>query len=65
MAKSYTNLIYHLVFSTKNRQPLITDNVKPRLYEYIGGIIRNKKGIALEIGGMSDHIHVLAITPSR
>ncbi|MDQ3634682.1 MAG: IS200/IS605 family transposase [Acidobacteriota bacterium] len=60
MAKSYTNLIYHLVFSTKNRQPLITDNVKPRLYEYIGGIIRNKKGIALEIGGMSDHIHVLA-----
>lgn len=37
MAKSYTNLIYHIVFSTKDRRPLITNELKPRLYEYIGG----------------------------
>ena len=60
MSQSFTNLIYHIVFSTKNRESLINDEVKPRLYEYIGGIIRNKGGIALEIGGMNDHIHVLA-----
>lgn len=60
MSQSYTNLIYHIVFSTKNRQPLITNEIKPRLYEYIGGILRNKGGIALAIGGMNDHIHVLA-----
>ena len=60
MAQSYTNLIYHIVFSTKNREPLITAETQPRLYEYIGGIIRNKGGIMLEIGGMSDHLHVLA-----
>ncbi|CAN5468446.1 IS200/IS605 family transposase [soil metagenome] len=60
MSQSFTNLIYHIVFSTKNRQPLITVETEPRLYEYIGGIIRNKGGIALEIGGMSDHLHVLA-----
>jgi putative transposase len=60
MAQSYTNLIYHIVFSTKNREPLITPETQPRLYEYIGGIIRNKGGILLEIGGISDHIHVLA-----
>ena len=60
MSQSFTNLIYHIVFSTKNRQPLIINEIKPRLYEYIGGILRNKGGIALEIGGMNDHIHVLA-----
>lgn len=60
MAQSYTNLIYHIVFSTKNREPLITNETQPRLYEYLGGIIRNKGGILLEIGGMNDHLHVLA-----
>ena len=60
MPQSFTNLIYHIVFSTKNRQPLITDDVKLRLYDYIGGTIRKQGGIALAINGMSDHIHVLA-----
>jgi len=60
MSQSFTNLIYHIVFSTKHREPLITDEIKPRLYEYIGGILRNKGGIALAIGGMNDHLHVLA-----
>jgi putative transposase len=60
MPQSYTNLIYHIVFSTKNRQPLITASVKSRLYDYIGGTIRNQGGIALAINGIEDHVHVLA-----
>lgn len=60
MPQSFSNLIYHIVFSTKNRQPLITNDVKPRLYDYIGGTIRNQGGIALAINGMNDHVHVLA-----
>lgn len=60
MAKSYTNLIYHIVFSTKDRRPLITAELKPRLYEYIGGTIRGLGGISLAINGMADHAHVLA-----
>ncbi len=60
MPQSYTNLVYHIVFSTKNRQPIITEDVKPRLYEYIGGTIRKKDGISLAIGGMNDHVHILA-----
>jgi REP element-mobilizing transposase RayT len=60
MGQSFTNLIYHIVFSTKNRKPLITDSVRDRLYEYCGGIIRNQGGIALAINGMQDHLHVLA-----
>lgn len=60
MGQSYTNLIYHIVFGTKERQQLITGERKVRLYEYIGGIIRNLGGIFLEINGMPDHTHVLA-----
>ena len=60
MSKSYTNLIYHIVFSTKDRQPLITTHHKERLYEYIGGTIRGLGGILLAINGMPDHVHVLA-----
>jgi REP element-mobilizing transposase RayT len=60
MAQSYTNLIYHFVFSTKDRRPIITGDVKLRLYDYIGGTIRKQGGISLAINGMSEHVHVLA-----
>lgn len=60
MPQSYVNLIYHIVFSTKDRKPIITDNYRDRLHEYIGGIVRGQGGIALAINGMEDHIHVLA-----
>jgi hypothetical protein len=49
MSDSYTNLLYHIVFSTKERRPLITSDYEPRLYEYIGGTIRGLGGISLEL----------------
>jgi putative transposase len=55
MPSSYTNLLYHLVFSTKNREPLITDDKQSGLYNFMGGILRSHGGIALEINGMPDH----------
>ena len=60
MPQSYINLLYHIVFSTKDRQPLITDTYQTRLYEYIGGIIRGQGGITLAINGTADHVHLLA-----
>jgi putative transposase len=60
MPRSYTNLIYHIVFSTKDRCPLITADREERLYEYIGGIIRGLGGISLGINGVEDHAHILA-----
>lgn len=60
MSKTYTNLIYHIVFSTKERQPIITSDYQSRLYDYIGGVIRNQGGISLGINCMEDHVHVLA-----
>ncbi len=60
MAKSYTNLLYHIVFSTRERRPLITPERRPRLYEYLGGAVRSEGGISLAIGGIEDHLHLLA-----
>ena len=57
---SFTKLTYHVVYSTKHRRPTITESVRERLYEYIGGIIRGKNGHLIEIGGVADHIHILA-----
>ena len=65
MAGTYTNLLYHLVFSTKNRQETITSANEEELYNYIGGIIRGIEGICLEINGMPDHVHILAKLPPK
>jgi putative transposase len=60
MSDTFTNLLVHIVFSTKHRTPLIQEPLRERLYEYLGGILRQKGGILLEIGGMPDHLHLLA-----
>jgi REP element-mobilizing transposase RayT len=60
MPSTYTNLLYHIVFSTKDRIPLITGSLQEELYKYIGGIIRAEGGVQLEIGGMQEHVHILA-----
>jgi REP element-mobilizing transposase RayT len=57
--QSYTNLHYHLVFSTKFREPTITPVIRPRLYDYIGGLVRGEGGTLLTVGGMPDHVHLL------
>ena len=63
MAHSYTNLVYHIVYGTKERRPLIDDEFQPRLYDYVGGTIRGLKSTSLEIGGAEDHVHILAKLP--
>ncbi len=60
---SYTNLLYHIVFGIKNRLPLITNEMQPDLYKYVGGTVRGLNGTAFEINGMNDHIHILAKIP--
>lgn len=60
MAGTYTNLLYHLTFSTCDRIPMISETLKSDLYSYIGGIIRGEGGTLLEINGMPDHVHLLA-----
>ena len=60
MPSSYTSLTYHIVFSTKYRQPTLTDAIRTETYKYIVGIVANKQGHVIEIGGIEDHVHILA-----
>jgi len=57
---SFTRLTYHIVFATKYRKPTIKEAIQERLYDYIGGTLRAKKGHLIEIGGVEDHVHILA-----
>jgi putative transposase len=63
MPGAYCNLLYHLVFSTKDRRPLINPKMKPRLREYVRGIVREEEGELLEFDGVSDHVHFLVRLP--
>ena len=66
MSDSYTNLLYHIVFATKDRRPLIKPDYEVRLYDYIGGTVRGLGGVSLELNGTEDHVHLLAkLRPDR
>jgi REP element-mobilizing transposase RayT len=58
-ALSYVSSYHHCVFSTKERQPLITPALKQRLWPFLGGIARQNEMKAIEIGGVEDHVHIL------
>jgi putative transposase len=59
MGSTFYSLHYHVVFSTKNRAPILKPEWKDRAYEYIGGTIRGLGGVAESIGGVADHVHLL------
>ena len=61
---SYISSYHHCVFSTKERRPLITQQLRERLWPYLGGIAREHNMTALEIGGVEDHVHILLAMPS-
>lgn len=59
MPGTYSQILLHVVFSTRQRAAMIKPEFQTRLYEYIGGIVRSEGGTLLAIGGMPDHIHLL------
>jgi REP element-mobilizing transposase RayT len=61
MPNTYTSLHCHIVFSTKRRQPDLTEAIRDRAWAYIGGIARDNEMTAVAVGGMSDHVHVLLL----
>lgn len=63
MTHTFTHLVTHIVFGTKNRAPLIKDNIKDDLHSYLGGIVRELGGDAILTNGMPDHVHMLVSTP--
>lgn len=60
MPSTYTQLLYHFIFATKHRQPLISNLWRCRLHEYLCGTITGLGGNPFAVGGVSDHVHILA-----
>ena len=56
---TYTQIIYHIVFSTKDRQGTLDSEKHELLFRYIWGIIKNKRSVLHQINGMTDHLHIL------
>ena len=59
MGSTFYSLHYHIVFSTKERRPLIRSEWRARLHEYLGGTVRGLDGVAECVGGVEDHVHLL------
>ncbi len=59
MANTYTSLHYHIVFSTKNREPWINPEIEERVWSYLAGIATKNRMKPIQIGGVDDHIHAL------
>lgn len=56
---TYTQILYHIIYSTKNRRPALDKTRRKDLYKYIWGIIKNKKCHLYQIGGVEDHLHIV------
>src|SRR5437868_3972852 len=64
MPHSYTSNLMHCVWSTKERLKVINEEVRPRLWAFVGGIARQNDMKALAVGGTSDHVHALLSLPA-
>lgn len=60
---SFTKLLYHIVYATKERRPLITPSWRADMHDYLGGTVRGLKGSSVEVGGVEDHVHLLSYIP--
>lgn len=63
MSQSFVQIYVHIVFHIKNNKQLIRPEIEVELYSYFGGILKNYKSNPLQIGGTSDHIHILCTLP--
>ena len=59
MAQSLANILIHAIWSTKDRRPVIRDDVRAGLHGYMAGILKNLESPALIINSVADHVHIL------
>ncbi len=62
---THQQLLYHIVFSTKNRKRYLTDGIREDVFAYMAGTAKELEGFALRIGGYYDHAHLLLRIPAK
>jgi len=65
VSHTFTDLLAHVVFSTSDRAPFLTEAIRAEVHAYIGGILRQLRATPIAIGGTSDHIHLLIRLPAE
>jgi len=63
MAHTFANLLTPVIFSTKDRQPLLTPHLRTDWLAYLGGIVRNIHGKLMDSNARPDHVHCLLSLP--
>ena len=63
MAQSLSKVIVHIIFSTKERQPWLDSDVRPRMHGYLATICRDLGADIVHVGGFSDHVHIVTTLP--
>ena len=61
MPQSLSMNLVHLIYSTKNRAACLTPAIRPKLFSYQSGILKEHSSPAMVIGGASDHVHALFV----
>lgn len=64
MSHTFTDLLVHVVFSTSDRAPFLSDPIRADVHAYIGGILRELRATPIAIGGTPDHVHFLTRLPA-
>jgi putative transposase len=59
MPQSLSRILVHLVFSTKNREAVLTPTIQAELHPYLAGTLNNINCPSLQVGGVEDHVHLL------
>ena len=64
VAHAYTNILIHALFSTKDREPWLSPEIRNEIFDYLGGTINRLRGQSLLVNGALDHVHLLFVQPA-
>ena len=63
MPQSLSKVILHIVFSTKNHEPWLDLDVRPRMHAYLATVCRDLGAELVRVGGVADHVHIVTMLP--
>ncbi len=63
MPQSLSRVIVHIIFSTKDREPWLGSDIRPRMHAYLATICRDLGAELVRVGGVADHVHIVTTLP--
>ena len=63
MPQSLSKVIVHIIFSTKDREPWLGLDVRPRMHAYLATVCRDLGAEVVRVGGVADHVHIVTTLP--